>query len=225
MHLSQRFANFMAEILVIIGWISGNATHLNVQGSKVTELQGDLADYKADYDIYVSPSGHTPGSVTNINDSYHHVHPKISAIQQQIKKDTSVVLDGNDYANLHIHQDKAHRAHIPARDFAPNNQVLKQTHLVTHVFTNNPAPALAKVTAMPADVKQIGRKIAIVKAGDPAPAENQYVALEAIGATQYDLFFMPSQVQIVSTAYLITWYISPTGEAGPESLPLSFTII
>ena len=97
-----------------------------------------------------------------------------------------------------------------------------QTHLITRIFTNNPTPAFAKDTHMPDDVKQINRTLAKVKAGT-TPVATDYMPLEAIGATTYDIVFNPEDVGLEGS--LITNYVSPTGEVGPPSKPVTFIII
>ena len=63
--------------------------------------------------------------------------------------------------------------------------------------------------------------MAVMKSGEPQ--EGDYRGLEDVGSTIYDLVFTPEQGGCIG--YLITWYISPTGEAGPQSDVMKFQIL
>ena len=128
-----------------------------------------------------------------------------------LKGNKLVELTGPDIANIHIHVNQAHRTHIPRPNFAPANQLIKSTHLVNRIFTSNPQPSFENDTKLPEDVQKVGRKIAVmfpnpgpIPGGGPQPTPNpeQYLHLENIGSTTFDLVFAPEQEGAIG--YLIT---------------------
>jgi hypothetical protein len=152
---------------------------------------------------------------------YHDFHPYIEGVKKQLKANQNITLSGLDIAKINIHVDAAHRTKVPRPTITPGNAVIKFNHLLVTIFSNNPNPPHEKEEKMPVDVRKIGRKLAVLSTGTPVAAD--YHHLEDIGSTIYDVVFAPAQGG--ATGYLITWYISPTGEAGPESDPLKFQIL
>ncbi len=222
MKLSQKLADFNTEVNASMPYINSKAAHLKEDSGQVTQGDNFLSDWNIKYPLYVSPATHTEQSVFDINELYSHFHPFIAGVKQQIKLNKAVTLTGADISTLHIHVDAAHRGHVPRPAFAPANSVIKSTHLVAKIFTNNPNPPHEKETAMPQDVAKIDRKLAVVGSADPAPKPEQYDALETVGYTIYDLVFAPEQEG--ARAYLITNYENARGEQGPPSVALSFII-
>ncbi|MHB8261514.1 MAG: hypothetical protein ACYDCN_16225 [Bacteroidia bacterium] len=132
-----------------------------------------------------------------------------------------ITLTGADYTNIHIHQDAAHRVHIPAPTISPINTVTANKHLVVYFFSHEPAATVSTERSLPTDIGKIGRKLAIVAAGT-TPTDAQYIHINDVGTTHHHLVFDPIQVDM--KGFLITWYKSPTGEDGPPSPPLEFPI-
>ncbi|HEX7413352.1 MAG TPA: hypothetical protein VF411_04840 [Bacteroidia bacterium] len=226
MKLSQKLADFHAEIAVSVPYIVENAPRLQVStgiNSTATTIQNGETDYNLKYDKYINPATHTEQSIIDINTSYDTFHPIMQALKQTLKHNKAITLTGADFTAIHIHQDAAHRVHIPAPTISPINTVTVNKHLVVYFFSHAPA-STGGVTerSLPTDVGKLGRKVAIVANGAAAPADKDYVHINDTGATHYHLVFDPTQVDM--KGYLITWYKSPTGEAGPASLPLEFPI-
>lgn len=223
MKLSQKLADFHTEVGVSVPYIAANNTRLQVSSNMVTTIQNSLTDYNTKYTTYINPATHTEQSVKDINDAYDLFHPQMQDLKQTLKHNRDITLTGADYNAIHIHQDATHRTHVPAPTIAPINTVTKHTHLMVYFFTHEPAATAGTERALPADIGKIGRKMAIVAATAAAPADGAYVHLNNVGTTHFHLMFDPTQVNM--KGYLITWYISPTGEAGPTSPPLVFDII
>ncbi len=223
MKLSQKLADFHTEVNASVPYIAANATRLQVSGTKVTSIQIGLTDYNNKYNTYITPATHTEQSVKDIHDSYDILHPEMQALKQTLKHNKDITLTGADYSAIQIHEDASRRNHIPAPTEAPVNTITKQTHLVVYFFTHEPAATNATARALPDDVGKIGRKLAVVAATAAPPADAAYVHINDTGSTHYHLTFDPTQEGM--KGYLITWYKSPTGEAGPPSAPLVFTII
>jgi hypothetical protein len=237
MKISQRFSDFNTEVSGSVTYLTlpANVTRLKLDALTVTALGDLMTDWNPKWGKYIDPSQHTDGSVIDINSAYHVFHPYMESLKISLKKNKAITLTGADYTNIHIHQDADHRAHIPRPAIAPANQVIKTSHLITKIFTNNPQPGFENQTHLPVDVKKIGRKIAVVAAfpnpippggggpSFPVPSAQQYITLEPIGSTTYDLVFDVEQEGAM--AYLITWYMNARGEAGPPSAPFAFRII
>jgi hypothetical protein len=224
MKLSQKLADFHTEVGVSVPYVAANATRLQVSAGMVTTIQNALTDYNLKYTTYITPATHTEQSIIDINASYDVFHVEMQALKQTIKNNKAVTLTGADYTAIAIHEDAAHRGHIPAPTISPINTITDNKHLVVYFFTHEPA-STGGVTerALPVDIGKIGRKLAVVAATAAAPADAAYVHINDTGATHYHLVFDATQEGM--KGYLITWYKSPTGEAGPESAPLSFPII
>ena len=223
MHLSQKFLDFSAESLVSNPYLIANAVRLALSTQQATDLGNFNTDWGNVLSAYTNPATHTPDSVLAIQNEYHDYHPYLEGIKKQLKNNRTITLLPLDITSIQIHVDALRRGHIPRPLFAPNNLIIGNRHLVTDIFTNNPNPPHENEEKLPVDVSQIGRKLAVVPAGSPAPALAQYHNLENIGTTNYSLVFNPEQGGAV--AYLITWYINARGEAGPQSEPLAIQIL
>lgn len=141
-----------------------------------------------------------------------------------LKANIMITLIAQDYKSLFMHVDAEHRQHVPRPDFAPANTVLKQTHLVTQIFTSNPNPPHEAEKKMPEDVIRISRKIALVKPGvTTKPEPDAYHHLEPVGSVVYDIIF--DAMYVGYTCYLMTCYQNWRGEEGPYSQPRDFIVI
>ncbi len=225
MKLNQKYSDFHEELDGAVDYLNttGIAPRLEVS----TTILGSLNDQKgfvdAAYDIYKDPLRHTETSTLNMKMKYDVAHPIFSGVQQMLKNNVGINLLAADISALYLHVDLPHGHVIPAVNFSPSNVVTKQTHLVTRIFTLNPTEGHQSDKHKPEHVAKIGREIAYVNIGDPAPPADRYKALDSIGAVQYDIVSALENVN--KEAYLVTWYISPTGEASVKSLPLKFTVI
>lgn len=224
MKISQITSDFVSEFNTGVDYLntSGTATRLQVSAPRVLSLNTDKTNLNAAFDTYKNPLTHTPPVITAMQKQYGIAHPEYQGLKKQLKYNMDIVLLPADISALNIHVDAQHRAKVPAPTIAPNNQVIHQTHLVTQIFTNNPNPPHEKETFMPTDVSKISRKLAIVKP-DVVPGPTDYIHVGSIGSTRYNLIFDDGDVNKI--AWLITSYLSPTGESGPESKPVFFTII
>ena len=225
MKLNQKYSDLHAETDTSVPYLNvpGTSIRLAIPDSRMLSINQDKDRFDKAYGIYANVLTHTEQSLIDVEAQYVIFHPEIEGLKKQLKSNMDITLTGDDYTGIHIHQDEAHRHKVPAPAFAPGNQVIKQTHLISRIFTNNPNTPHQKETHKPIDVAKVGRTIAKVKIGDPEPAADKYDPLANIGAVQYDLVFNAEDEGL--EAYLITWYISPTGEVGPPSKPLKFIII
>lgn len=226
MKLSQKYSDHHAEIIVSTPYLAGIGVigRLQILPAKLLSIQGNTTDYETVYAKYIDPSFHF-NVIDEMKAAYDVSHTEMDGLKNVLKANQDITLLTLDYQKLHIHQDAATRHKVPAPTISPANNQIKNSHLVTKMFSSNPTVGHEKDGHLPEDVGKIGRKVAVVAIGAPIPLSGNpaYVALAAIGATKYDLVFTPEQAQ--KQGYIISWYISPTGETGPESDPSPFDII
>ena len=223
--ISQKISDFHAEIDGSVDYLStdGNGARVGLITARMDSIIARRAEIDAAFNLYVNPLKQTSAVILDMETKFKRAHTEWASIQQMIKNNMDVELTAEDISALHIHIDHPSHHVIPALEFCPGNVVTKQAHLVTRIFTLNPTEGHSSDKFKPPGAGKIGRKIAFVKPGDPAPAAADYETMDAIGAVQYNLIFNPEDVN--KQAYFITWYISPTGEASPESLPIVFSVI
>src|SRR5947207_2621462 len=105
MNLSQKLADFKAEADEGITYLAANATALEVPAGQVTAATGAKSDYDTNYDVYADASTHTPGSVIDVHVSYQTTHHLWAGLQQQIKHNKNLTLNGEKITKLHLHLD------------------------------------------------------------------------------------------------------------------------
>lgn len=222
MKLSQKISDFNTEAVEVVPYLTANATALKIDAGQVADAASFLTNWIAAYLLYSNILTHTPQSVIDINTLYRLFHFFLEGLKHQLKANKSLNLTGADYVGMHMHIDGVHRTHIPRPTIVPANKDIKSTHLVTKIFTSNPEVGHEGETKLPVDVARIGRKICVVAEGVTPVAAN-YHPLEDIGGTTYDLVFDPAQEG--AFCWIITYYLNPTAEKGPESPAFSFRII
>ncbi len=225
MKLSQIISDFKTEFDDAVDYINttGIATRLSIGTATLSNLSGKRTTLDTTFGIYADPLTHTSASVIAVNAAYDAALKAYRALQKSLKNSTEITLLPADIAALHIHMDATPRKKVPAVDYAPNNTVIKQTHGVSQIFVNNPTPGQETKKRKPDDVAKIGRAICYVASGSAAPQRKEYTNMNAIGSVVFNLLHDADQVNF--DCYLFTWYISPSGEASPESKPLKFTVI
>ncbi|MEI6816305.1 MAG: hypothetical protein WCL14_06815 [Bacteroidota bacterium] len=224
MRLSQKLSDFDAEMNNSVPYIesTGTAGRLQISGTKVTSLHDKRELWDPLYDSYKDPLTHAE-SVKDINDLYDKFHAEIEDLKKQLKSNTDIVLTGTDYSKIHIHVDLDHRHHVEKSTIAPANTCTKITHLVNRFFTFNPTSGQEAVKHLPKDVKKIGRKVVYTNHGEPVPARDKFLLIDAIGTSSYDIVHATENAH--KKGYLITWYLNNRGEAGPESDPFPFDTV
>ena len=225
MTLSVKLIRYNAWLIVAIPYLlqPANITKFRLTVDQVNALTSYLAQWGTIYGLYADALTHTPGSITNIDNLYDILHPYMEGVKKQIQNDPNVILSGDDRTILHIPVPASHRVHVPGTSYSPAVAVLRLLHLIARLFVFNPNVGHETEIHKPTDVAKIGRKTAVVKAGDLPPTIDKYIHLDDIGTTEFNLEFTPDQVGMI--CYIICWYISPTGEPGPVCLAYSFPII
>ncbi len=225
MKISQIISDFHSEYDVAIDYINtaGVAPRLGIGATTLTRATLYRTNLDGSFTTYVNPLTTNGPAIIAVHKDYDKAVKEYRSIQQSVKNNAEITLLPADIAALHIHQDVVPRHHVPAKTFSPNNQIIHQTHLVNRVFVNNPTPGQEDKKHKPEDVGSIGRAIAYVANGSPAPERKQYSTMAPIGAVLFNIISDPEELNM--DVYLITWYVSPTGEPGPESRPLKFTVV
>ena len=225
MKLNQIYSDFHTDFGGSVAYLNlpGKAPGLGIISTLLDSLNNQNGFVNLAYDTYKDPLLHTEASTLDMKMKYEAAHSIWTGVQQMLKTNVSIELTAADISALHIHIDHPHGHVIPPVNFSPTNTVIKQTHLVTRIFTSNPTDGHQADTHKPEHVAKVGREIAYVNIGDPAPATDKYNALNSIGSVLYDVVSPLENLNM--EAYLVTWYISPTGEPSVKSLPVKFTVI
>ncbi len=225
MKISQLIADLHAEMDQASAYANttGTATRLAISTGTLSSFTTKVSTLDGSFATYASPLTQTPASIIAVNQDFEPALKAYRELQKYLKNNIEITLTADDIAAFHIHQDAATRHHVPARTFAPNNTVIEQTHCVTKIFVNNPTSGQEDKKYKPADVASIGRAICYVRNGSAAPERKDYSAMDNIGAVVFKIISDADEVNM--DCYLITWYVSPTGEKGPESRPVKFTVI
>ena len=222
MRLSQKYLDFDAEAKAAMQYLPDTFARLGISQEQYDRLVAELTAWTAALSLYIDPQTHTPAAIENMRMQYDTFYHSILAMRQQLKNDSDITLTADDYTALGIHIDKTTRTRSRVPDVAPISVLLETNHLVNEIVTSQPVQGEERHRAMPDDVQRIGRAIAYAAEG-VTPTRDQYHAIDSVGVTSYRIVSLPSEVGMI--CWLITWYINPRGETGPESEPLSFRVI
>src|SRR5262245_55408895 len=121
MKLSQKFADFNAEIIVSIPYLHTEMLRLLLSSDQDTDLGNFLTAWNTKYSTYITAATHTEDSVLAIQTEYHLFHPYLEGIKKQLKNNKSITLLPLDFTTIHIHIDAPRRNRIPRPVIAPNN--------------------------------------------------------------------------------------------------------
>ena len=201
--------------------ISGVSTRLGISAAQKTDMNDRSVDFNDKLLLYTAPDTHTTGSINDMNVAYKDCYALVEAFKKQIKSNNSVVLTGTDRDNLDMPEDKPRRGHIPAPSMSPAVLCVKISPLTMQFIAFDTTNPFRK--AKPNDVGSIVIKMAIVGVGAPPPIETDYIKLDPVKQTEFELLFTAGQAG--KMVYVICYYLNPRGEAGPESLPCSVKII
>ncbi len=202
-------------------YINTNFVRLGISSDQKDAIVLLFTNWTPKMDAYSNGSTYGPVSITDINALYIATKLITTGVQGQISSNPTVTLTGADYANLGIAKPKARRTHVPAVKFAPVVSCISNTTLMPVFFAANPNFPTQK--RKPKDVRFIGVRLCFVKAGDPPPVFADFVTQDPEGHTEFE---MPVTADKVTwELWIICYYISPTGEAGPDSTPFMVVIV
>ena len=219
---SKTYASFNDELQNIVQYLASEQKRLEVPAAVVQNLQKDYDLWRANYEAYTDPNRQTTPVVLQTGTLYHDINDYLKQFKQNIKHDMNITLTDADYENLYIHRNKAHRGHIPIPAMAPQVDLLESHHLTNTFEITNPNPPNQNHRGRPKDVAHIGRKLALVSAGSPAPKESDYKNLVQTTRSIFQINFPPEDEG--KEGYLVAWYVNHRGEAGPVSKPTTFHV-
>jgi len=225
MKLSKIYEDFHNEINISVPYMSvdENKTRLDLSTAFIERAGEIKTDYNNKYTLYIDPATHSDQNIKNMKMAYDEYLPFFQKTKVMLKNDLMVTLLGEDYANIFIHKDAEPRTRVPAPKYAPICNVKEQSHLKVRIITTNSDPDDTGEVKLPVDVEKLGRKLSFTAIDEGAPAMDTYKTIEIIGAADYTLSF--DEDKIGKKVWLISWYINPTGEVGPNSYPISFIVI
>lgn len=223
MRLAPKYFEFDTELATALAYATANTAALGISADQLTALTDASTAWTAAFALYQTPATHTPLQVAATQTAYNTARDLLTGIQQQIKNDRSITLSDADIDNMYIHRDAQRRGRVPVPSVAPDNTLLESKHLTNQISTFQPDPGVENHRGLPTDVFAVMRKIALVAIGSPAPEADAYHAIETSGHGTFRLAWVPEQEGM--ECYLITAFVNRRGEMGPESQPISFTII
>jgi len=223
MNLSNLILQFNFYFIAFAAYINrtGVAARLGISTAQKTDMNDKAVTFNDNLLLYAAPDTHNSGSVNDMNVSYAECYALVEAFKKQIKANTSVVLTGADRINLGMPEDKPHRSRVPVPTITPAVLCVKISPLAMKFIAFDTTNPFKK--GKPTDVGSVGVKMAIVGVGAPPPIETDYIKLDPVKQTEFELLFTAGQAG--KMVYVICYYLNPRGEAGPESLPCSVKII
>ncbi len=220
MKLSTKILLFNFELKFFVAYIVVNFADLFLTSDQKDEIQAMWTDWGTPFDAYTDPNTHNTITVTAMNDLYIANRSAVDGVKQQIKSNPSITLTALDYANLYIPKPKTTRSRIPAVGYAPVVSCISNSHLLPVFFVADPNHPAKR--GKPKDVAAIGVKICYAGVG-ATPSADDYRIQQSEGRTEFE-WPCPSD-KVGKVLWVICFYLSPTGEAGPDSNPESITII
>ncbi len=220
MTLSNKILEFNFELKYFVAYITINFLELGISSDQKDAIVLLLTDWETPFADYTNPNTHNTITITAINDLYLENKRILEGVKLQIKSNPSITLTALDYANLYIPKPKSVRSHIPAVSYAPVVTCISNSHLLPVFFVADPNHPAKR--GKPKDVKAIGVKICYAGVG-ATPSADDYRIQQSEGRTEFE-WPCPSD-KVGKALWVICFYLSPTGEAGPDSNPASVTII
>ena len=222
MRYSKAYATFNSELEHIISYSTANQKRLQITDAVLQILKDDWTLWQSHYEPYLDPGRRTPLVSQSVKTAYHDIDAYLRRFKQSVKMNVNITLTDSDYGNLYIHKDKTARRHHKAPEYAPVINLLSSEHLLNEFELLDSRPGAEHRRHFPIDVVYAGRKLALVSADAPPPADTDYRTLTQTSRVIFNLHFSPADEG--KKGYLITWYVNERGEVGPQSKPVSFYV-
>jgi hypothetical protein len=221
MVLSNKILNYNFTLKFFVAYIVANYIRLRVP---VETKDAIAALYPVEwtnvFDPYTDPNSNRTIVANNMNALYVTDYAITEATRSAIAKNPLITLTGTDRANLGIPVPVKRRANIPALTYSPSIALISNTYLLPVIFAFDPHFPTKK--RKPKDAAYIGLKIAYTVDATP-PKPEDYRAQPVEGSTEIEL---PQTVDKLNLRlWIIAYYVSPTGEQGPDSEPFSVVIV
>ena len=221
MILSNKVLQFNYVLKAFVAYIVIHYLELGISVDQKDGLETNWTEWIPVIDTYTDPNSHNSISIGDMNLTYTDDKRIVDGVKMQIKSNPSIELTPIDYANLDITKPSKSKTRVPAVKFAPVVNCIRNTHLLPVFFAGNPNYPTQK--AKPPTVGAVGVKICYTDATATAPPLDDYRVQQQEGKTEFE------QPQIAANVgkklWTICFYLSPTGEAGPDSEPCGVVIV
>ncbi len=223
MNLSNVILQFNFYFIAFANYLNRTsiAPRMGISSTQRTDMNTALADYATKITTYSSPDTHNSGTTNDMIISFKDAYLLVESYKTQIESNSIVVLTGTDRNNLGIAVPVSRRSRIPVPTIRPAVLCVFITNLMMKFICFDPTNPFRR--AKPKDVWSIGVKIAITGVDSPEPRLEEYQKLDPEKNTEFEMLFTADQVG--KKLYIICYYLNNRGEAGPDSLPFSVTII
>ncbi len=221
MVLSNKILQFNYVFKAFVAYIVIHYLELGISLEQKLGLATNWTDWGPVIDTYTNPNLHNEITIGDMNLFYDEDKRIVDGVKLQIKSNPSIQLTPVDYANLDISKPNKSKARVQAVNYAPVVSCIRNTHLLPVFFAANPNYPAKK--AKPAKVGAIGLKICFTAADAAAPTADDYRVQQQEGKTEFELPQIADKVG--KKLWIICFYLSPTGEAGPDSAPCSVVIV
>ena len=221
MNLSEKLMRFHFFFKAFVAYIDLNFAALGIIPATRTVLDNMWTAWGPVYDAYTNPNTHGTITITDMIALYLEDLKYTEAIKKQVLSNLDIVLTGADYANLDITKPTKKRAKVPPLKYAPSVACFSIVHLLPSFFAFDPFHPTFK--RKPKDVAKIGVKIAWTKVDEAAPLLKDYQMQIPENTTEFE--FPVTSDKVGLRLWVICFYLSPTGEAGPDSEPIFVVII
>lgn len=221
--LSKKLLDFNTQLTSMSNYLTdANRTRLGVSSEQYATFTAIMDEWSPAFKAYSSPLTQTPAVLGEIHKLHKEALAFVRMLRRQIKHNGTITLTGDDYQSLYIHQDKKTATRINPPDYAPDIVLLDSHHLTNTFEAKRPGSENVGHLALPKHMK-LARRLAITESASPAPPLEAYQPINNIGRSRFILTF--SEADHNKTGWLICAYYNPRGEHGPESSPLSFSIV
>jgi hypothetical protein len=204
-----QFHFFLKEF---VAYAVANQADLNLSDEQITNLEFRWTGWLTKINAYTNPITFGPGTKSDIVGAYNDDSLYVGGIQGQIKSNPSVTLNGTARLALNIPADKPRRGHVPVSIIRPLVTFLKKLSMEIEIFVVDPGAPTRK--AKPKDVYSIGTKQVITAPDAAEPKPEAYIMQLPEKKTIFTKYFTSDQVG--QKLWMKAFYISPTGEAGPD---------
>ncbi len=217
MILSAKYLEFHIRFMILVPYVSDNAERLNLPESFIELLDEHWEDWEEEFNKYISP---LTQHLSDIAPQYSTCFEFLAGLRTRLKSDTAIKLNAADKQFLQINDNTKSVGKIPVTDFAPSLACIFQTQQMVRFFAFDQKHPHKK--KKPEGAGSVGILTAYINQGDPAPKPDDYRMQLPEKKSIFELSYPAEKSKMV--LYIKVYYISPTGEAGKESKPLTVVL-
>ena len=222
--LASAYNRTAAELNDANVYLATEAERLGVSAAQVADVTRIKGTYDGVYENYRNPLTHTRGAQLAMEEAYKEASEFLNTLQQQIKNDANVTLNGDDFAMMHIHVDKPTRTRTPRPTAIPTLNLIGTRPRENHFFATYPDGEGQAHRRLPYR-NHLRVRMAIMPPGSTEmPSTGDYSGVYDFGRADFTIN-SPPNTPSASIGYLLVSYVNFRGEAGPEGDPFKFTIV